>query len=891
MQWLPALNVPTCVTSSDLPGIDAMRLLGSAAWSNVLIWLPLLILLASLAGCQTLEMTDTPVSPTMGAYDQHAGPVMPWPRPVPVRLKPNGPDDLMIMTLGDVETPLADGIFDPVRDCVTLPDGTIIEDYYRTQLDIPFYAPIDKTIFPVPPSGWCTWYYYYQEITSDEVLVNARWLREHLQPYGCRYVQLDDGWQGTGHGLGENRDWTTIDVRFRDRGMAGLAKAIQDLGFDAGLWLAPHGQSNEQVARSSGVFLFKPDGTTASDTWEGTYLVDPSLPEGLDFLHDLFKTLHGWGYTYFKIDGQPIVIDEYRTKAEFMHGEMDDKRTPEERAPLLYRDTLRAIRTAIGEDSFLLGCWGIPLPGTGIMNGSRTAGDVWQAWSGCLVAVDAIGKWNFLHNIVWYCDPDTLLVRPPLTTGTARVWSTAQGLTGQALLTSDRMPDLPRSRVEMLKRVYPAADIRPLDLFRPDQPRKPIWDLKVNHLGRTYDVVGLFNFDTEEERVFHLRWSDLGLDPEQPFHVHDFWEGIYLGSWTAGVFLEVPPKDVRVVTFVPAAAEPVLISTSRHITQGWVELRSLTRERSAEGVAWRGSSKVIAGDPYVLTFGVSRESPTWEAVEATADGSFGTNVQTQIMNHQGACEIIINSDTTQVIDWSVAFGPAEVYAFAASSPSGLTARSAGLTGVEVAWNEHWYPLVGYQVFLDDVLVGTAFQPRVMLEGLTPDQTYTIQVASVAADGTPCETPISIEHTTAVPDTAYLAEWQPVLARQSWGALRRDRSVAGRPLTIAGEVFERGLGTHSASTLVYRTYGVFSRFEAKIGLDDESSRPEEPAEVVFSVWGDGRKLWESPTIRGGEGAIAVSVDITDVEELELRVEPGQYGIDYTHADWVEARVVR
>jgi len=39
-------------------------------------------------------------------------------------------------------------------------------------------------------------------------------------------------------------------------------------------------------------------------------------------------------------------------------------------------------------------------------------------------------------------------------------------LMGQALLTSDRLTDLPAERVELLRRVYPAVDVRPLDTPR-----------------------------------------------------------------------------------------------------------------------------------------------------------------------------------------------------------------------------------------------------------------------------------------------------------------------------------------------------------------------------------------------------------------------------------------
>jgi hypothetical protein len=54
-----------------------------------------------------------------------AGPVSPWPAIIPARINdPSG--DLFIMTLGEVKTPVAQGAYDPVKDRMTLNDGTVI---------------------------------------------------------------------------------------------------------------------------------------------------------------------------------------------------------------------------------------------------------------------------------------------------------------------------------------------------------------------------------------------------------------------------------------------------------------------------------------------------------------------------------------------------------------------------------------------------------------------------------------------------------------------------------------------------------------------------------------------------------------------------------------------
>ena len=323
--------------------------------------------------------------------------------------------------------------------------------------------------------------------------LNAKWIADNLKDFGAQYVQIDDGWQGVSTNLDGKRDWTTLRQTFPHGLDKNLTAYINSLGLTPGLWLAPHGPSSPAVVTNHhNVFLRKAGGALdASNTrWEGKYLVDPSTPESLQYMHDLFAGLAKQGFEYFKIDGQPDVAEEYRTKAKFMNNQSDD-------TDALYRKTLDSIRASIGPNRYLLGCWGIPEEGVGIMNGSRSGGDIVGGWSGFQVALRATLPFYFLHNIAWYSDPDVVLVRSPLTLDQARAWAALQGLTGQAVMSSDRLMDLSDERVELLRRIYPAVDIRPLDLY-PTEGTKRIWDLKVNHLDRQYDVVQVFNFDEKD---------------------------------------------------------------------------------------------------------------------------------------------------------------------------------------------------------------------------------------------------------------------------------------------------------------------------------------------------------------------------------------------------------
>ncbi len=777
-----------------------------------------------------------------------------WPHPIPCRIEDGDNPDLFMMTLGDVETSLAQGIYDPVKDQVTLKDGSTKENYYKEVLGLPYYQPIDKTHYPLPPSGWCTWYFYYYHITGAEVKANAKWLADNLKDYGASVVQIDDGWQ---RGPGSTRDWTLLHKGYFPDGMADVATYIKSVGLVPGIWLAPHGQDNpELVARHPNVFLLNEDGESASSTWEGKWLVDPTTPESEAYMKDLFRTLCDWGYDYFKIDGQPIVVREYATKKQFMKNPQDD-------TDGLYRKTLAWMREVIGPDRYLLGCWGIPTEGAGIMDGSRTGGDIVLGWGGFQTALRAVMAYYYQHNIMWYVDPDVMVLRSPLTVDQARVWATLQGLTGQALMATDRMMDLGEERVEMLRRVYPAVNIRPLDLF-PAGRNKRIWDLKVNHLGRQYDVVGLFNFDESAAEQMPIKWADLGLPSDRPLHVFDFWNSEYLGAWEAGMVVDLPPTSCRVLTVLPSTGEIHLISTNRHITQGWVDLTALSRSKTGQG--FRGTSRVVKNDPYELYFAFPKGKNF--QIERVTARSAGAELPVTVANHQGWAVARIHSPQTTEVVWDVQFKPADMYAYPTQAPTNPRVERVGLDGVNLTWNEQYYLNVGYQVYLNGKLQGYTPKAAFPLRGLDPKATYTVGVETVWEDGTASreKAELSFSIASLAPRQMPLSQLQPVIS----GGRRRGflGAAANGPISIGGKSYQDAIILRPGSEVTYEIKGLYDSVSALVGIGDESNVE---GSVEFVLLGDGKELWRSGSLTTEDGAKPVQADIQGVQSLELRVE--------------------
>jgi hypothetical protein len=117
--------------------------------------------------------------------------------------------------------------------------------------------------------------------------------------------------------------------------------------------------------------------------------------------------------------------------------------------------------------------------------------------------------------------------------------------------------------------------------------------------------------------------------------------------------------------------------------------------------------------------------------------------------------------------------------------------------------------------------------------------------------------------------------------------QRDRSVEGRPLTIAGRTFDKGLGVHARSLLRYDIAGRFDELLATIGIDAEAGGR---GDCVFVVQADDRELYRQ-RVRGGEPPRDVKLKVSGARQLTLLVEPGEDLDMADHADWANARLLR
>ncbi|TDB77353.1 glycoside hydrolase family 2 TIM barrel-domain containing protein [Micromonospora sp. KC721] len=141
-------------------------------------------------------------------------------------------------------------------------------------------------------------------------------------------------------------------------------------------------------------------------------------------------------------------------------------------------------------------------------------------------------------------------------------------------------------------------------------------------------------------------------------------------------------------------------------------------------------------------------------------------------------------------------------------------------------------------------------------------------------------------------SVWLSDLPWVEESNGWGPVEKDRSNAeqprgdGRPLTVGGIRYDKGLGGHAVSVVSLDMAARCTSFRSDVGVDDESGNG---GSVVFEVWVDGQLRARSGVLTGAAGPESLSVDVTGGRRLELRLTDAGDGNGNDHGDWAGARL--
>ncbi|CAB4944126.1 unannotated protein [freshwater metagenome] len=330
--------------------------------------------------------------------------------------------------------------------------------------------------------GWESWYHFGLNVKPENVLSNARLMREKIPDARFDLVQIDDGWQKSYGAWWANKHWPDD--------MGDMVKSLDAIGCRAGLWLAP--------------FMVVPDGPGLGTDHPDWCLMDPSTyaplleprhnrwsldasnPEVLEFLRGLGEQVRAWGFDMVKLDFLYFAAQSAK------------RHNPQITGTESLRLGLRAFIDGFGDDRYVLGC-GMPmLPAVGLCHGNRIGHDTampvvhmefghpasdWTGYRGIVSqARNIAARWALQRR--WFeCDPDIVMAwgsdgndAAGYSPDEARVLAAVAALCGGPCFLADDLAQLSEDEIAILsdanflKRCW-GDGLRPSDIFsHPDNP-------------------------------------------------------------------------------------------------------------------------------------------------------------------------------------------------------------------------------------------------------------------------------------------------------------------------------------------------------------------------------------------------------------------------------------
>ena len=518
---------------------------------------------------------------------------------------------------------------------------------------------LDKPI----PSGYCTWYSkpYGGACNRRRLIELTDFCQTTLHPYGFQLVQIDDMWQA---GRKRPKEFTGPRLGFLEhnrrgpyrKGMEEVAPYIQNTGMTAGLWFIPFAADpeNEPAASHPEWFVKTAAGDPYFVFWAG-WSLDMTHPGAVDYVTQVVHRItKEWDFGYIKIDGlwsgmaTTCLYPTPDYREDDLGGAVfnNSKKTNIE----AYRDGLAVVRQAAGDDVFILGCniaqnmrtLGASI---GLVDGMRVGRDIAADWDNILPCAEMGARLYFLHNRVWYNDPDCLMLREPLTLDQARAWASWIAVSGQMNLVSEWLPGLPEERLDLVKRSMPnhSMNARPLDLFEQAIPR--VW-LLTDKENSDRHTVAFFNWDKDAPAKVILSLDKIG---NGSFSGFEYWGNAVLAPTTGSLEVTVAPSACQVFSLRPTRAVPCVIGTSRHITQGMIDLSSEQWDPASRTLS--GTSQVVGGDPYEIRI-LLPEGNKYSAITRTASDAGTLSV---LSLHDSLARVLLESKESATLSWQVTF--------------------------------------------------------------------------------------------------------------------------------------------------------------------------------------------------------------------------------------------
>ncbi len=390
-----------------------------------------------------------------------------------------------------------------------------------------------------PPVGYCTWYYYYNQVKQENVYENFNFLMENKK-YPIQYIQIDDGWQI------KWCNWTNNN-KFKD--LKQLASDIQKQNLKPGLWFAPFASNDE-----GDIYLYHKDWFVKNwdnDEPYGFLSIDFSHPEVRKYFYDLFyKFSHEYGIRYYKLD----IITSHLAPGRHYDPSFNTIKNLQE--------GFKLIRSAIGEEGEILACT-CPLGYVAsYCDYMRVSGDVQDDFDSLKYIFNSTLKRYYMNHNLFINDADCLIIRNHenedaeclkniiRTEDEVLTYISLMAASGGSIMLADKLTNLSEKQLHLIDKIFPNVNYSaiPMDIMESHLISK--LDFK-NKLG--IHVYILVNWE-EKEKEFTLNVKNS--------HVYDFWNESYQGIYQNEYRCKIQPHCCKVLQVSPIKDLQVIASNA-----------------------------------------------------------------------------------------------------------------------------------------------------------------------------------------------------------------------------------------------------------------------------------------------------------------------------------------
>lgn len=286
----------------------------------------------------------------------------------------------------------------------------------------------------------------------------------------------------------------------------------------------------------------------------------------------------------------------------------------------------------------------------GIVDIQRTAWDN-NAFEPQFISTGGL-RW-YKSRSVFYYYPDSKAIH-------THSESVRQSLVTMLALTSGRLElatpfsMLTPEMVHDISRTYPMyaglKSPRPLDAFL-GQKNPRVYDLE---LTPNWHAVTLFNSGTNKEVISvslnkAMVEGGLDLDAKADFYVYDFWKNKFIGKVKGDATLSsaLNSMECSMYAIKKVEAVPQLLSTNRHILQGWLDVKELSWNKNSKTLS--GKVTVVEGEPFKLVVATNE----WKKIKIDSDA-----VSSRWEDHPDSDSLkvlVLENPSTKEVSWSASF--------------------------------------------------------------------------------------------------------------------------------------------------------------------------------------------------------------------------------------------